>query len=72
MPIKEVMLFIAGLGIGSVGTNYFGGITHFVNTTETSSTSTGSIQITGGVGIGSKLYVGDITTIINNTDASNT
>jgi len=51
------------IGSGGLGNYDFGvdgtGITYVYNTTDSSSNSTGSLVVSGGVGIAKKLYVGD-------------
>jgi hypothetical protein len=44
-----------------------GGTVNFVNTTVSTSTSTGALVVSGGVGIGGALYTGGIATFVNST-----
>jgi len=43
-----------------------------LNTTDTTSTSTGGLIVSGGVGVGGALQVGGITKILNTTDSTST
>ena len=52
--------------------NVSAGNVHITSSTESTSTSTGAFRVSGGVGIGSNLYVGGNTTISSTTVSSNT
>ena len=56
---------VTGAALTVIGGNYVSGITTSTNTTNATSTSTGALQIAGGVGIGQDVWVGGIFTLTN-------
>jgi hypothetical protein len=48
------------------------GITSITNTSNATSTTTGALRVSGGVGIGSSVYIGGITSITNTSNATST
>ena len=57
-----------GLGVASSG--YFGGALKIASATDSTSTSTGALQVIGGAGIGGNVYVKGVIDVINTTDAN--
>lgn len=56
-------------GVVTTGTQYFAGIKTFVNTTDSTATSTGAVVVKGGVGIAKQLRVGGVATFSSTVNA---